>query len=184
MKTPSWQTDAQICRGRELGWCQNKLLLPKSLCILGEGTMMLEQPDCILFVIKQSNEVTLNNAKIIEWKKKTLRGPGDITQPPHSQIYFQKSKEIVTMQARLSDISVVHTGRMTSWWSPLEVRSRAKEEDKLRASRDPWCYLRILQGMRQGWGRPTARLTMLALPLFSFSSHFDLMARGQTLPEG
>lgn len=31
---------------------------------------MLEQPDCIVFVIKQSNEVTLNNAKIIEWEKK------------------------------------------------------------------------------------------------------------------
>lgn len=122
--------------------------------------------------------------KLLSGKKKPLRGPGDITQPPHSQIYFQKSKEIVTMQARLSDISVVHTGRMTSWWSPMEVRSRAKQEDKLRASRDPWCYLRILQGMRQGWGRPMARLTMLALPLFSFSSHFDLMARGRSLPEG
>lgn len=31
--------------------------------------MMLEQPDYILFVIKQSNEVTLNNGKIIEWEK-------------------------------------------------------------------------------------------------------------------
>lgn len=37
--------------------------------------MMLEQPDCILFVIKQSNEVTLKNAKIIEWKKKTSKRP-------------------------------------------------------------------------------------------------------------
>ena len=62
----------------------------------------------------KSNEATLNNAEIIEWKKNTLRGPGDITQQPYSQIYFQKSKEIVTMQARHSDSSVVHTGYMTS----------------------------------------------------------------------
>lgn len=67
METPSWQADAQICKGRELGWCKNRLLLPKSLCILGEGTMMV-LTRLHFFVIKRSNEATLNNAEIIEWK--------------------------------------------------------------------------------------------------------------------
>lgn len=82
-----------------------------------------------LFVIKPSNEAAQESAKIIEWKTKYCRDPGDVTQWAHYQTYYPKLKKEMTRQASLLAFSSICTDCVTSQCSPVEMCSRVEQEE-------------------------------------------------------